>query len=259
MTAKNWIFIDDDFNVASAVSTTYNQNTQEVISQTTYSYSRITEQDFIDGIKQGYVDFNVQPDTSTYGGFGIVPMQTECLGTSCATEEDWCTLDPNCSESPYQEPDGKVKGSVVGGFTAMGAVIVIGILCVAFFIQLKKQQERIQRQFAQRVAETIDFHPSGDLVLTPEALRKEFEGIDDNSDGTLSKDELWTFMTSGKAGTMDKKDFEVMFKALDVDNNGTIDFLEFCTFLTACGKERDTALATSAVEEPLITTTGGEP
>ena len=45
------------------------------------------------------------------------------------------------------------------------------------------------------------------------------------------------FMSSGKAGAMDEKDFNALFAALDTDGNGEVDFLEFCTYLSVCGQD----------------------
>mmetsp|Transcript_28437 Transcript_28437/g.66023 ORF Transcript_28437/g.66023 Transcript_28437/m.66023 type:complete len:111 (-) Transcript_28437:53-385(-) len=41
---------------------------------------------------------------------------------------------------------------------------------------------------------------------------------------------------------MDEHDFNALFAALDVDHNEKVDFLEFCTFLSSCGVEFETAL-----------------
>ena len=47
--------------------------------------------------------------------------------------------------------------------------------------------------------------------------------------------------SSGKAGKMDQKDSNALFAALYGDNNGKVDFLEFCTFLGVCGEELEVA------------------
>jgi hypothetical protein len=82
-------------------------------------------------------------------------------------------------------------------------------------------------------------------MLTPEALAEEFERIDTGlhdgdgagADGYISREELWDFLSSGKAGEMNQKDFNALFEALDTDGNGKVDFLEFCSFLSMCGEE----------------------
>eukprot|EP00540_Astrosyne_radiata_P022821 CAMPEP_0116832214 /NCGR_PEP_ID=MMETSP0418-20121206/5770_1 /TAXON_ID=1158023 /ORGANISM="Astrosyne radiata, Strain 13vi08-1A" /LENGTH=161 /DNA_ID=CAMNT_0004461555 /DNA_START=329 /DNA_END=814 /DNA_ORIENTATION=+ len=100
-----------------------------------------------------------------------------------------------------------------------------------------KQAKRYRVLFAQRIAETVSVRAST-RSLTPEALANEFRRIDtDAQDGKLSKDELWGFISSGKAGEMDQKDFDALFAAVDLDKNGTVDFLEFCAFMGKCDEE----------------------
>lgn len=84
--------------------------------------------------------------------------------------------------------------------------------------------------------------------MTPEDLAREFRLIDsgtnEGGDGVISREELWTFMTSGKlGGEITRSDFDALFKAIDEDGNGTVDFTEFCRFLGRCteylGEELD--------------------
>eukprot|EP00978_Attheya_sp_CCMP212_P014244 scaffold36212_cov53-Attheya_sp.AAC.2 len=244
LNSNSFIFLGDTYDLARSISESYNENTAEVISSISFLYSKMSgEDEFVNAINEGWNNFAVQDDVVSRGG--SVPMAKECQGTSCPTEEDWCSLDPNCSESPYQEPNGRVKSGVVAGFSVAAAVVVIALVCAMFLHRLKQQKQRIKLNFAARVAETIDLRASTNMALTPDALRKEFEMVDSSGDGFLSKEDLWAFMSSGKAGTMSEKDFGALFNALDIDKNGQVDFLEFCHFLTVCGQEFDHAIATA--------------
>lgn len=166
-------------------------------------------------------------------------MERACLGAKCPNETEWCEHDPECSESPYKEPNARLKAGVVAGFCIAGAVVILAIVTLMFVRRLKQQKERIKAHFASRIAATIDLGVDANIAMNPDALKAEFQkidsGVEGGGDGYLSKDELWEFMSSGKAGTITKKDFDVLFLTLDDDGNGKVDYIEFIKFLSACG------------------------
>lgn len=238
ISSKNWIFIGDDFNLARAVLENYNAQTAALISSTSYQYTKIASQDeWVDMLQAALIANNVQVDIASRGG--PVPMEKACLAEKCPTEADWCERDPECSESPYKEPNARLKAGVVAGFCAAGAAVILAIVILIFIRRLKQQKERIKAQFASRIAATIDLGVDANIAMNPDALKAEFQKIDsgaaDGGNGYISKDELWSFMSSGKAGTMNKKDFDVLFLALDDDGNGKVDYIEFINFLSSCG------------------------
>mmetsp|Transcript_26220 Transcript_26220/g.60923 ORF Transcript_26220/g.60923 Transcript_26220/m.60923 type:complete len:214 (-) Transcript_26220:297-938(-) len=110
-------------------------------------------------------------------------------------------------------------------------------LCVHVYL-IRQQASRNRAMFARRIAETIDMRASV-RNLTPDALAREFRRIDEgvSRDGKISKEELWEFVSSGKAGEMDQRDFDALFAAMDLDHNGDVDFVEFCAFLGKCDAE----------------------
>ena len=230
----SFFFTTDDFMNARTVNEVFNVNTGKIVSSAKSNYVRLPDEEaFVSGLKAAWDTNNVQEDSVSRGG--AVPMQRECLGSVCATEKDWCRLDPNCSKSPYQEPPAKIKAGVVAGFIVAAAVVLLGIVIGLYNLRLKRQRERMRLHFATRIAETIK---SPDLIMDPDALKEEFNLIDSGKegggDGYISKDELKDFMASGKMGTMDKKDFEMLYLALDADGDGQVDYLEFCSFLNLC-------------------------
>jgi len=132
-----------------------------------------------------------------------------------------------------------LRPSIVAGLCIFLALLLIMALFLAHRYVLRRQQKRFRVTFAARVAETISLRPSR-RTLTPDVLGKEFAKIDKalgEGDGYISKEELWEFVSSGKAGEMEEHDFNALFAALDVDHNGKVDFLEFCNFLSSCGSE----------------------
>jgi hypothetical protein len=48
---------------------------------------------------------------------------------------------------------------------------------------------------------------------------------------------LWNFLSTGKAGELSESDFNALFAAIDLDQSGEVDFLEFCTFMGKCSEE----------------------
>jgi hypothetical protein len=74
--------------------------------------------------------------------------------------------------------------------------------------------------------------------LPPEALASELKRIDsETQDGSISKEALWNFMSTGLAGELSESDCNALFAAIDLDQSGTVDFLEFCTFMGKCSDE----------------------
>ena len=57
-----------------------------------------------------------------------------------------------------------------------------------------------------------------------------FDHIDDDSDGVMTKPELWTYVTS-KETSMSESEFNALFQQIDTDGSGMIDFVEFVTFM----------------------------
>jgi hypothetical protein len=54
-----------------------------------------------------------------------------------------------------------------------------------------------------------------------------------------SSTELKTWIDEGKLGNISDNDFNALWSALDLDGSGTVDFVEFCTFLSGCGEAFD--------------------
>jgi len=60
-----------------------------------------------------------------------------------------------------------------------------------------------------------------------EELATVFKAFDKNGDGRLSMDEVKTGYLEHYGKIMSDKEVEVMFKTVDADNSGFIDFTEF--------------------------------
>lgn len=163
----------------------------------------------------------------------VLPMTSSCLfAENCPLEaEDWCSQDPECSVSPYQEPEGAMLPGPIAGFVLGGiAILLIGCYILHLYLQ-RRQAKRYKTVFAKRIAETIQVNKSI-RSMGPEELAEEFKRVDlQTHDGLITKDDLWEFISSGKAGEISKGDFNALFAAIDADGDGQVDFLAFCAFM----------------------------
>jgi len=161
---------------------------------------------------------------------------------SCPTEKDWCSeMDPSCNESIYQEPAASLNGFGI----ALTTILVIGFVALGGYVHkqyvVARQQKRYKVHFAKVIADRIG-HIGHLSQLEPKEMEEEFNRIDGGltgNDGMIQKDELWAWIQSGKAGTMDKRDFDALFQSMDLDGDGEVSFLEFCGFMARCGSEYD--------------------
>jgi hypothetical protein len=209
------------------------------LTQTVINCNRINSAEkWLQAIQDAYVTYNIPEDKQV-----TVPMEGQCLTAACPTEEAWCKKDPECSVSPYQEPDASVKSGAIAGFIIAGIVLLIALLYGLHVWRTKQQEHRYKTKFAKRMADTISLRASM-RQLTPEALASEFKKIDSETEGGyISKEGLWAFLSTGKAGELSESDFNALFAAIDLDQSGTVDFLEFCTFMGKCSDEYRSARA----------------
>ena len=193
----------------------------------------------------------------------------ECLalpGGQCPNENDWCKAgkDPSCTTSTYQEPAASLNGQGIALVVLCTAIALTGAFLVLHRKLAKMQSDRIKSHFAGQVARRIN-HRGSISQLNPEALAEEFERMTSKDNGQVGKvrlrcatcvpkrilletqnsfllfenvnrrekEELWNFVSSGKAGDMSKNDFEALFEVMDVNNDGSVSFVEFCAFMVS--------------------------
>jgi len=233
--AFSLVFFDDDTAVFSNVNIV--NRVKQIGAIVSATMVRITDEEFLAGIDEHNVKFNVPKPIQA-------PMTsdevTQYNGTF-PTEEQWCgglMDDVSCTTSPYQEPDAQLKGGFVALFVILG-VLVFG--AGGFLLHrdiVKKQKRRYKEQFVRGIARNITISDAAGRV-DPDQLKKEFDFIDKDKGGTISKDELKEFIASGKVGEISDKDVEAMWHAIDIDNSGEVDFVEFISFLGSCGSAFD--------------------
>jgi hypothetical protein len=108
--------------------------------------------------------------------------------------------------------------------------------------RLDQQASRYKKQFARRVVGTMSVRASISQ-LPPESLANEFKRIAKGTKeggakaGHITKKELWDFLSNGKAGDISESDVDALFAAMDLSSSGTVNFVEFCTFMGQCHGE----------------------
>jgi len=197
---------------------------------------RITEADFNEQVDKANDDFGVLEAEKIE-----TPLREGnlFLSESYPSEAEWCgglVDDPSCTTTPFQEPPGRVNPGAIAGFIIAG-LVVFGLLgYLLHWHRMKKQARRFKIKFIQHIATNIKLAPSSG-ALNPNQLKAEFDRIDKDKGGFIEKEELRAFVNEGKLGEMSESDFDAMWTAIDVNNSGEVDFIEFCTFLSGCGAE----------------------
>ena len=235
---SSFVFFDDQNATLSAVHT--NTAMKRIGSANTGSMVRITEEEFVNGIEEYNEKFNIPEDMRVQA-----PMTSDevpSVAGTFPTEEEWCgglVNDVSCTASPYEEPAPQMKGGFIALFVVLGA-LVFGVAAYLLHRKVSEDQKRRYKEhFVRGIARNITIAESAGQV-SPDQLKKEFDHIDTDGGGTISKDELKKFVESGKIGTISDKDFEALWHAIDIDNSGEVDFVEFLSFLGGCGAEFDT-------------------
>ena len=209
-----------------------------------YQSGRLTDQtSFVEQVQQAFDTYNITADDTpawVKNGDPVPSCIAEAFG-GCPTEEDYCGpngVDPSCTTSPYQNPPLSMKPGPIFGFTILAIVIVAIVGFILHKRSVTSQKKRLRKQFALQVAKRVDLRGSVSQ-LNPTDLLDEFKRIDQvgTSDGFISREELWEFVSSGKAGEMSEKDFNLLFDSMDVKGRGKVNFVEFCAFMSSCGEE----------------------
>lgn len=279
VSSKTFTFTNFEKTTASELLTIYNRsfNVSKLIGFQISEYTKLNESEFVTSLQDAWEEANVQPFAR--GGGGQLPMQTECLAgegeTSCVTEEQWCELDPACSESPYQEPGATMLAGPIAGVVL---ALCAGLIAALYLLHRKilgDQKKKIRQVFAKQIAGGVTIQSGKSLTM--EDISLQFKNIDKSRDGLVSvddnriclpllfllcfsscgrhssfpltffihpslnmqidKEELHGFVMTGDAITMSESDFELMFVALDSDGSGNINYTEFVAFINLCVEE----------------------
>jgi hypothetical protein len=226
--SESWYALDAYANKARILSDQFQSIDGSLILSKTYHAfeTRVTEKEWIHAVNAAYKESGLSSKQRK-----PIPMVGNCLEKVCPTEEDWCSQDPECSTSPYQEPSASLKGGALSGFIISGIILLLFLFFLVHRWLSNRQIKRYKTIFAKRIAETITVNKSF-RSMEPADLAEEFKKVDlQTEDGLITKDDLWEFISSGKAGEISESDFNALFAAIDTDGDGQVDFLAFCAFM----------------------------
>ena len=88
-------------------------------------------------------------------------------------------------------------------------------------------KKKIKEVFTKSIAAHCGIEK--DAELTSVELEKMFKSIDTNSSGLIYKNEFKGFIESSGI-KFSVSDFDLLYKTVDEDGSGEVDFLEFCSF-----------------------------
>jgi hypothetical protein len=190
--SKTFIFTNSEKTTASELLTIYNRsfNVSKLIGFQISEYTKLSEDEFVTSLQDAWTSANVQPFAR--GGGGQLPMQTECLAadgegetsSACVTDEQWCELDPACSESPYQEPGATMLAGPIAGVVLAFCAVLIAALYLLHRKKLDDQKKKIRQVFAKQIAGGVTVQSGKSLTM--EDISGQFKSIDKSGDGLVS-------------------------------------------------------------------------
>jgi len=230
---------DDDCRDSTNFQEDYvNVNGSLALVTVTRSINRkVTEAEWLAEMESTYTDFSIMTADTARPGFNyslfLQPdLTAECaVPLSCPTEEDWATQDPKLLTSPYVEPEGSPEAGFITGVSLAGLFILATGFYLFYKHRMQQQELRLKQVFAKSAAKNIEGGKSKDL--SPAELGNLYNKIDEDGNGTISKDELKLLIEDGDVVTLSSKDYNILFSAIDIDGNGTVNFAEFCAFFAA--------------------------
>ena len=111
----------------------------------------------------------------------------------------------------------------IGGILLCVFILAAMILALVLGCSIKTRRNHVHRQRVER-------QKRGEPALTPEEiamLRREFDKIDKDGSGDISREEFSTFYNAVMGVSLTPRELEEYFDKLDADGNGVLSFDEF--------------------------------
>lgn len=126
------------------------------------------------------------------------------------------------------------KGKIVA--TAIGCLA--GLVLLFLFLHRRRmvhQERRYKKRFVQQIARNIDIGPSPGSI-PPRKLSEQIMHISKHK-GFIGKEDLRQWLLDIKMTFISDKDFDALWSAMDIENTGQVDPVQFIVFLSACGPQ----------------------
>jgi len=209
------------------------------------SIKKVNKETWMTEMSQAFIDYNIPTPESAFvlvPGFNssyftqpFDPTTTdtlpECSTLACPTENDWKSVDPAFGKTPYIEPNGVLTGGFIAGITITSIVIAVAIFYYVYKRGVEAQEKRVKEAVLKSIAKSMTVTMS--KHLSPLELENMFKKIDVDGNGSISKDEVKVLVDEAGVANMSERDYNVFFGCIDLDENGTLDFAEFCAFFAS--------------------------
>ena len=206
-----------------------------------YRERKVSEAEWLAGLEAAYTLYNV-PAADRVGG---VPMAAAgCLTGShagatsveaCPDEEEWCSQDPKCSETPYVQPKATPNAGAIAGIVIGCVVVVAFVVASIAFVAHRRKLQKTKATFLGAVRTAAGRCNLGNIA----ELHTQ---IDTDGDGGVSRDELWAFVKKRQAAepgdaAISQREFNMLFAAIDTNKSGNVNLVEFAAFLVGNEKQ----------------------
>ena len=237
--------VDSECSTINEYAEVYGKESGEITSSIRRSFKRVDKATWMFAMGEALADFNIPAPEESFtlipgfdSDFFVRPfdpatseLAPECITFSCPSDEDWKLSDPVLGTSPYVEPHGVLTGGFIAGVTIASIVVAVAIFSFIYKRGVEAREKRVKEAVLKSIAQNMTITAS--KALTPAELENMFKKIDADGNGNLSKDEVKELVEEAGVANMSDRDYDILFGSIDLDENGTLDFTEFCAFFAS--------------------------
>lgn len=137
---------------------------------------------------------------------------------------------------PVEQPDDALlSGAGIAGVVVAAFVGAAIPLYAWYAVKLKRQQRRYKKRFVRQIARNIAIGPTPGSI-PPDKLTEQILHIGQGKE-FISKEDLSKWMLDVKMDFISERDFDALWSAIDIDDSGQVNAVDFIVFLSACGPE----------------------
>ncbi|KAL7560829.1 hypothetical protein ACA910_013265 [Epithemia clementina (nom. ined.)] len=212
------------------------------ISFTAGIYTKVDETKWIESVETAYNNNGIASEERK-------PVPSGCLVDGfCVSEKEWCDYgDPSC-DAPQEEEDGELRDGVIASIAVLGFIVVAGAIFSLRGAVSAMIERRYRTNFISRFCEDMSLQKAM-KEITSENMIREFNYIDKDGKGHITKGELLNFLLSARVlKPITDRDFSRLWQKMDLNRNGVVGYAEFCAFTADCYKEHSELRNTSMMK-----------